>query len=50
MTQFELEKMSKKAAVYDTKKLTWMNGQYLSALPLEAVLPEAKIFFIKSGL
>lgn len=27
-----------------------MNGQYLSALPLEAVLPEAKIFFIKSGL
>lgn len=50
VTQFELEKMSKKAAVYDTKKLTWMNGQYLSALPLEAVLPEAKIFFIKSGL
>ncbi|WP_302298987.1 glutamate--tRNA ligase [Phascolarctobacterium faecium] len=50
VAQFELEKMSKKAAVYDTKKLTWMNGQYLSALPLEAVLPEAKIFFIKSGL
>lgn len=27
--------MSKKAAIYDTKKLTWMNGQYLSELPLE---------------
>ena len=27
---FELEQMSKKAAIYDTKKLTWMNGQYLS--------------------
>lgn len=47
---FELEQMSKKAAVYDTKKLTWMNGQYLSQLPLEAVLPEAKAFFLKEGL
>ena len=47
---FELEQMSKKAAVYDTKKLTWMNGQYLSELPLEKILPEAKTFFIKDGL
>lgn len=47
---FELEQMSKKAAVYDTKKLTWMNGQYLSELPLEKILPEAEIFFIKDGL
>ncbi len=50
VAQFELEKMSKKAAVYDTKKLTWMNGQYLSSLPLEEVLPEAEGFFIKAGL
>ena len=41
--------MSKKAAVYDTKKLTWMNGQYLSELPLEKILPEVKPFFIKDG-
>lgn len=47
---FELEQMSKKAAIYDTKKLTWMNGQYLSELPLEKILPEAKLFFIKDGL
>lgn len=47
---FELEQMSKKAAIYDTKKLTWMNGQYLSELPLENILPEAKPFFIKDGL
>jgi glutamyl-tRNA synthetase len=47
---FELEQMSKKAAVYDTKKLTWMNGQYLSELPLEKILPEADTFFIKDGL
>lgn len=47
---FELEQMSKKAAIYDTKKLTWMNGQYLSELPLEKILLEAKQFFIKDGL
>ena len=49
-SQFELEKMSKKAAVYDTKKLTWMNGQYLSLLPLATILPEVKPFFVESGL
>ena len=47
---FELEQMSKKAAVYDTKKLTWMNGQYLSELPLDSILPEAEAFFLKDGL
>ncbi len=47
---FELEQMSKKAAVYDTKKLTWMNGQYLSELPLAKILPEAETFFLKDGL
>lgn len=48
--QFDLEKMSKKAAVYDTKKLTWMNGQYLSSLTLNEILPEVKKFFLQSGL
>lgn len=47
---FKLEQMSKKAAIYDTKKLTWMNGQYLSTLPLKKILPGAKAFFIKNGL
>jgi len=48
--EFKMENMSKKAAIYDTKKLTWINGQYLSSLPLEKILPEAKPFFVKSGL
>ena len=47
---FELEQMSHKAAIYDTKKLIWMNGQYLSELPLEKILPEVKPFFVKDGL
>ena len=48
--QFDFSKMSKKAAIYDTKKLTWMNGQYLSSLPLDEILPETSNFFIKAGL
>jgi glutamyl-tRNA synthetase len=30
---FTLEGIQKKAAVFDTAKLEWMNGEYLSALP-----------------
>src|SRR5204862_6274542 len=37
---FTLEGIQKKAAVFDTTKLEWMNGQYLSALPVgELVAP-----------
>src|SRR4051794_35005985 len=32
---FTLEGIQKKPAVFDTTKLEWMNGQYLSALPAE---------------
>jgi glutamyl-tRNA synthetase len=48
--EFELEKMSKKAAIYDTKKLTWLNGHYLNNLPLADIVKEAEPFFVDSGL
>ncbi len=35
---FSLEGIQKKPAVFDTAKLEWMNGQYLSALPASALL------------
>ncbi len=35
---FTLEGIQKKAAVFDTAKLEWMNGQYLSAMPAEELL------------
>jgi glutamyl-tRNA synthetase len=35
---FSLEGIQKKPAVFDTAKLEWMNGQYLSGLPAEALL------------
>jgi len=35
---FSLEGIQKKASVFDTTKLEWMNGQYLSARPAEELL------------
>jgi glutamyl-tRNA synthetase len=35
---FTLDGIQKKAAVFDTTKLEWMNGQYLSALPAAELL------------
>jgi glutamyl-tRNA synthetase len=39
---FTLEGIQKKAAVFDTAKLEWMNGQYISALPAEELLPPVR--------
>jgi glutamyl-tRNA synthetase len=36
---FSLQGIQKKPAVFDTTKLEWMNGQYLSALPAEVLIP-----------
>jgi glutamyl-tRNA synthetase len=36
---FSFDGIQSKAAVFDTTKLEWMNGQYLSALPAEEILP-----------
>jgi len=36
---FSFDGIQSKAAVFDTTKLEWMNGQYLSALPAEEVVP-----------
>lgn len=47
---FDISQMSKKAAVYDVKKLTWMNGQYMSDAPVAAMLDEAISFMVSGGL
>jgi glutamyl-tRNA synthetase len=39
---FTLEGIQKKPAVFDTTKLEWMNGQYLSALPASELLPPVR--------
>ncbi len=47
---FSLEKAGKTAAVYDTEKLTWMNGQYIRDYELEKLTKAAQLFFVKRGL
>ena len=37
--KFSLERITKSAAVFDKTKLSWMNGQYLRALPDQEVGP-----------
>ncbi|MDD4599494.1 Glutamate--tRNA ligase 1 [bioreactor metagenome] len=50
MDKFQLDKVSKKAAIYDTKKLTWINGQYLNSMNLDDVTRETIPFFLRKGL
>ena len=37
--RFALERVNRKSAVFDPDKLEWMNGQYISRLPGEKLLP-----------
>jgi glutamyl-tRNA synthetase len=39
---FTLEGIQKKAAVFDTTKLEWMNGEYLTSLPAGDLLPAVR--------
>jgi glutamyl-tRNA synthetase len=39
---FSLEGIQKKPAVFDTTKLEWMNGQYLSTLPVDELEPPVR--------
>ncbi len=47
---FSLDHVSKNAAIYDVKKLTWINAQYLSNMPLERVVEAALPFMQAKGL
>jgi nondiscriminating glutamyl-tRNA synthetase len=42
---FALERVNKSAAVYDRKKLTWMNSRYIHTTPLEQLFPIADPIF-----
>jgi glutamyl-tRNA synthetase len=47
---FDLAGISKSGAVFDEKKLEWMNGQYLSAASAERLAPLVEAAFIASGV
>ncbi len=47
---FSLDGIQKKAAVFDTAKLEWMNGQYLSARPAEELLDPVRRHLAELGV
>jgi len=47
---FSVEAISKKSAVFDQPKLEWMNGQYLSRMSPEELLPLVGADFNTAGL
>ena len=47
---FSLDRVNKTAAIYDTTKLTWMNGQYMRLIPPERLAAEALPFYEAAGL
>ncbi len=47
---FSVKGLQKKAAIFDTKKLEWMNGQHLSMIPLAELEPRVTPSMIEAGL
>lgn len=47
---FSVERLVSSAAVFDYEKLAWMNAQYMSKEPLEAILEAAQPFLANAGL
>lgn len=50
VNRFSLDRVNNTAAIYDTAKLTWLNGHYLRAGNIERVAGLAVPFFIAEGL
>ena len=50
IAHFDDAKLLRKAAVFDPKKLEWMNGQHLSKLPLDEVMPRIVPALVAAGL
>jgi len=50
IARFDARGLQKKAAVFDTKKLEWMNGQHLMRLPIEEVATVMAPLIERAGL
>jgi glutamyl-tRNA synthetase len=48
--KFDTDGLQKKAAIFDTVKLEWMNGQHLAATPLPALVPYVTPLVVAAGL
>ncbi len=47
---FSTSGLQRKAAIFDPKKLEWMNGQHLSLIPLPELLPRVTAALVDAGL
>ena len=50
ITLFSPDGLQRKAAIFDPKKLEWMNGQHLSRVPLDELEPRVTPMMIAAGL
>ncbi|MGJ7044066.1 glutamate--tRNA ligase [Thermoanaerobacterium thermosulfurigenes] len=48
--EFTLDRVSKNPAIYDTKKLTWLNGIYIRDCDIDRLTKEVIPFLISKGL
>jgi nondiscriminating glutamyl-tRNA synthetase len=48
--QFDLARVLKSPAIFDTAKLDWMNRSYISRTPIDAFAGMAKPFCVRAGL
>ncbi|MEO8624041.1 MAG: glutamate--tRNA ligase, partial [bacterium] len=47
---FDTKGLQKKAAIFDTKKLEWMNGQHLQLLPVDELVARVTPALVAAGL
>ena len=50
INEFTLERVNKTAAIYDVKKLTWINGHYMRELDSGFVTEQTVPFMVKRGI
>ncbi len=50
ISRFDTNHLQKKAAIFDTKKLEWMNGQHMAAMPADALATYVTPFIVAAGL
>lgn len=50
ISEFTLDRVSKNPAIYDTKKLTWLNGIYIRDCDIDRLTKEVIPFLINKGL
>lgn len=49
LKEFDLARVSRNPAIYDTDKLTWINGHYLRETPLDKIVDQALPFLKMRG-